>query len=479
MKILLLNDNPVITKLVTLSTQKLGFDLEQFDDVQTVSQGSYDLVIVDDQLYDDTLFSELDEKIEYKRTLCIHKKGEETPKSFDYSLSKPFLPTELVDILADVQSAIEEGSDVKEEEPLLDSEVLPEDIEDPFLDEEEKESSELDEFDLGEDVDLEDDLGGELETDLDEALEADLDEEMLEQNDDTLEIDDALDIDGGILDEEDLKEVQDLLEDEKEQNDIESENITLEDLDEVEIEEPSSETAPVVEAQESEVDTEIDGSNLLEDELDLDLDEDETEGLDSIMHADSDVENEDDETDRNDLEPEESIDSNEEEEEENFDIDEPVGEERLDDIEEMFESEDDLQMSQEEEEDEKALQKETSGGKALLDEEIARLEASLDETQLQTPIEDIDEELAALDETALKEALGEVDLSEDMLERAEDSQESEASEEEQAEQTQTQEEEPNAAVTTLKKLLQALEDKEIAASLKDRKIQITITIGGE
>ncbi len=462
MKILLLNENPVITKLVTLSTQKLGFDLEQVEDPQNVGEGVYDLVIIDDQLYDDTLLEQLGEKIEYKKTLCIHKKGEDAPETFDYALSKPFLPTELVDILADIQAAVENAS--RQEEKPLDLEASAEETVEPLLEDDGIEmdafDSDLDEFDLGEDIDLEDELGSELKGDLDEALQMDLDEEILEQHDDTVEIDDALDIDGGILDEEDLKEVQDLLEEEKGQSGIEEENLTLEDLDEKEIEE-----------QEETAKGEMEGSDFVEEEFDFDLDE--TEGDDLSLQED---------TDENFQEEEEPLldDGNEpEEERQDLDIDggivdeEESVEDALDDVEEL---EDEVTQKETSEIYDEIAQEEND-----VDDEIARLEATLEEEQLNEPIEDIDEELASLDEFALKEALGET-ASDVEVQREDKSQEERETEavllDETADQA-AEKEESNAAVTTLKKLLQALEDKEIAASLKDQKIQITITIGGE
>lgn len=44
MNILLLNDNPVVTKLVTLSAQKTSDELEIVGSVEEIQDGTYDLL---------------------------------------------------------------------------------------------------------------------------------------------------------------------------------------------------------------------------------------------------------------------------------------------------------------------------------------------------------------------------------------------------------------------------------------------------
>ena len=55
MKILLLNDNPVVNKLVTLSAQKTSDELDFALHVEDVAYTSYDLVVVDDSLGGDEI----------------------------------------------------------------------------------------------------------------------------------------------------------------------------------------------------------------------------------------------------------------------------------------------------------------------------------------------------------------------------------------------------------------------------------------
>jgi len=55
-KILLLNDNPVVNKLVTLSAQKTSDELDVVNSIDDIDSRSYDLLVVDDTSYSDEMF---------------------------------------------------------------------------------------------------------------------------------------------------------------------------------------------------------------------------------------------------------------------------------------------------------------------------------------------------------------------------------------------------------------------------------------
>ncbi len=59
MKLLLLNENPVVTKLVTLSAQKTGDELVSATNVDDIEEGHYDLLIVDDGSFDESVMENL------------------------------------------------------------------------------------------------------------------------------------------------------------------------------------------------------------------------------------------------------------------------------------------------------------------------------------------------------------------------------------------------------------------------------------
>ena len=110
MKILLLNDNPVVRKLVALSAQKTKDDLSVIWSVDEVEDNAYDLLIVDDAHYSDESMEALKEKITYKTSLLMATRGNTIPNGFDKIINKPFLPTDLVDLFAKIDSDLGSSS---------------------------------------------------------------------------------------------------------------------------------------------------------------------------------------------------------------------------------------------------------------------------------------------------------------------------------------------------------------------------------
>ena len=90
MNILLLNDNPVVTKLVTLSAQKTSDELEIVSSLEEIKTNEYDLLVVDDGLYSDDTYSLLKEKITFSHSLFICARETQEVDGFDDTLKKPF-----------------------------------------------------------------------------------------------------------------------------------------------------------------------------------------------------------------------------------------------------------------------------------------------------------------------------------------------------------------------------------------------------
>lgn len=93
MKILLLNKNPIISKLVKLTAAKLG---DEFEELGEFSEQKADIIIVDsDEKLDLSMLKGFCSKI-----IFLNKKGEKAPEDSEIlSIYKPFLPTELVKII--------------------------------------------------------------------------------------------------------------------------------------------------------------------------------------------------------------------------------------------------------------------------------------------------------------------------------------------------------------------------------------------
>lgn len=95
MRILLLNKNPIISKLVRLSAQKLEYEFEERANyVDTLAQ--YDVIVIDDGV--GANLKDLESKC--KRLICISSK-ETNVQSSPKILHKPFLPTDLIALMRD------------------------------------------------------------------------------------------------------------------------------------------------------------------------------------------------------------------------------------------------------------------------------------------------------------------------------------------------------------------------------------------
>ncbi|MBT5934068.1 MAG: DNA topoisomerase IV, partial [Sulfurimonas sp.] len=199
MKILLLNDNPVVNKLVTLSAQKTSDNLEVVSSIDSVASSVYDLIVIDDTLYTDDLLDEIKTKITFTKSLYICARGAEKVDAFTNILSKPFLPTELVEIFATLgkesqkitldtveestpEAELEEFEELDELDDLEELADIDEDLSDSILDDEEAQKVKdlLNETDEEEELDLDDLDLGEDDLELDEELSLDLEEEPKE-----------------------------------------------------------------------------------------------------------------------------------------------------------------------------------------------------------------------------------------------------------------------------------------------------------
>ena len=90
MKVALVNKNPAVSRLITLSLNKLGIEYSEFDDVNSVGD-QFDYIIIDSDM--DSSDVNLNQKIMY-----LAPRGGEKPDFADVVLEKPFLPTEFISL---------------------------------------------------------------------------------------------------------------------------------------------------------------------------------------------------------------------------------------------------------------------------------------------------------------------------------------------------------------------------------------------
>ena len=116
MRLLLLNNNPAVSRLIKLSAEKAGYELDEFEDYGLVPLTTYDVILVDNELYDEIALSELCGHIGCDYIVYICQRGAKKPDTVNVALEKPFLPTDFLVLLDKVKNVIEsQQADITEE----------------------------------------------------------------------------------------------------------------------------------------------------------------------------------------------------------------------------------------------------------------------------------------------------------------------------------------------------------------------------
>lgn len=212
MKLLLINKNPIVRKLVKLSAEKAGIGVAEVESFMEVEDFDFDFVFIDDESLEEGALETLSEKIPHAKYGFIHSKDRPRESGFSLFVQKPFLPTDMVDLL---KSEAQGGSP---KEFFQGSASLA--GEDAF-------SKELEEFslDLPKKVDVSLEKGEELDFDLDTPLSLDEPLELPKSEEDAPLLED------------------DLLDSPQELANQESEDLDL-DLDSLEFDEESPAPSP-------------------------------------------------------------------------------------------------------------------------------------------------------------------------------------------------------------------------------------------
>ena len=123
MKILLINTNPVVSRLVSLCTEDTSIVLEEVAHVSEASDTAYDLVFVDDEAYSDEVAAFLGWVAQIGKVVYFSGRdsGEEIGEKFDTVLKKPFLPSHIQEIIAQTSAGETTSNEQKEEIPQEDS----------------------------------------------------------------------------------------------------------------------------------------------------------------------------------------------------------------------------------------------------------------------------------------------------------------------------------------------------------------------
>ncbi len=152
MKLLLINKNPVVSRMMKMSVPKAGFEMEESEDIYNLPSGEYDVVVIDDEMYDENFWEVVKKSVQYKKAGLIKGSKGQDVEGFDFVLPKPFLPTDLIEILRTIKTEIELRQESLGHEPteqgesIVEIEEEPE--ESPFISEPMEKSGILDESEV-------------------------------------------------------------------------------------------------------------------------------------------------------------------------------------------------------------------------------------------------------------------------------------------------------------------------------------------
>ncbi|WP_086282776.1 hypothetical protein [Campylobacter devanensis] len=115
MKVILLNNNPAVSKLVSVSLNKLGYTFAEIDNLEYLTSNDADLIICDSGLYDSKI-----NYLEYAKNqlfLIPRNRADEYNLAKSQILQKPFLPTDFIDVVKRILVEIPKSTKIVEPKP--------------------------------------------------------------------------------------------------------------------------------------------------------------------------------------------------------------------------------------------------------------------------------------------------------------------------------------------------------------------------
>lgn len=192
MKVVLLNKNPAVSRLIGLSVDKLGYDFKEISSKDDIS-GKIDILVIDSEIegFDSglTLFAD--------HTVFLVPKSLEKRPTGGEILEKPFLPTKFIEIIesfsndsfADISSKSTEELKFDDFEDVMDDIEMPENIGNDLETNNQDESLE----NISQDIKDENNLNDELNSENFNSMHPEDSKENIDdlfENDDLIEVDD-------------------------------------------------------------------------------------------------------------------------------------------------------------------------------------------------------------------------------------------------------------------------------------------------
>jgi len=204
MKILLINGNPVVSRLLVLCTRDESVMLDEVVSVDAVRGDGYDIIFVDEASYGIDVAELLTLLGRCKKVYISY--DDEAMKGFDTSIKKPFLPSQILELMEnlDVQEDVLEKAESVEEDHFISPSAT------------EETSEEKHEEDIVEGIEESDMISIFPLSENDDALEVIQEDEMLERGEES----------PSVLDENEINKIKALLDIDEEELELPFETLS-------------------------------------------------------------------------------------------------------------------------------------------------------------------------------------------------------------------------------------------------------------
>ena len=130
MRILLLNTNPVVSRLITLCLKDRHVELYEFSSLEKIEDKAYDLAFIDDASFG-RITADMLQSFRIEKLVLLTTHPEERDNTIDIVIKKPFLPSKIIEVVEAL--SFTEPSELSADEPphifpLSAAEEIPEEI---------------------------------------------------------------------------------------------------------------------------------------------------------------------------------------------------------------------------------------------------------------------------------------------------------------------------------------------------------------
>ncbi|MBD3791153.1 MAG: hypothetical protein IE918_03225 [Campylobacterales bacterium] len=127
MRILLLNTNPVVSRLITLCLKDRHVELYEFSSLENIEDKAYDLAFIDDASFG-RITADMLQAFRIAKLVLLTTHPEERNSAIDIVIKKPFLPSKIIEVVEALSSIEPSADEPPHIFPLSAAEETPEEL---------------------------------------------------------------------------------------------------------------------------------------------------------------------------------------------------------------------------------------------------------------------------------------------------------------------------------------------------------------